>query len=214
MSLNGDRDAFATKLNPAGSALAYSSYLGGSGDRVGRRRRARRRRGRVYRREHPLPGLPHHLRGLRHELQRRRYDAFVTKLNFGPPPSTPRCKVTGGGGITAANGDRATFSGSARSDAAGNVTGQQQYRDHGPAQPQSVRSIRILALTCNQAGTQATIIGEATLDGTGTHAFQIDVQDLGNPGKVVDTYRIVLDTGYDSGVRALAGDNVQIRRKL
>jgi uncharacterized repeat protein (TIGR01451 family) len=30
-TLGGSRDAFVTKLNPAGSALAYSTYLGGSG---------------------------------------------------------------------------------------------------------------------------------------------------------------------------------------
>jgi len=31
----GDRDTFATKLNPTGSALVYSTYLGGSGEDVG-----------------------------------------------------------------------------------------------------------------------------------------------------------------------------------
>lgn len=31
----GPRDAFVTKLNPAGTALVYSSYLGGNGDDVG-----------------------------------------------------------------------------------------------------------------------------------------------------------------------------------
>ena len=32
---NGDVDAFVTKLNPAGSALVYSTFLGGSGDDSG-----------------------------------------------------------------------------------------------------------------------------------------------------------------------------------
>ena len=31
-SLGGGRDAFITKLNPVGSALVYSTYLGGSND--------------------------------------------------------------------------------------------------------------------------------------------------------------------------------------
>jgi hypothetical protein len=32
---NGGRDAFVTKLNPTGSALSYSTYLGGRGDEAG-----------------------------------------------------------------------------------------------------------------------------------------------------------------------------------
>jgi hypothetical protein len=138
------------------------------------------------------------------------WDAFITKLSFGPPPSTPQCKVTNDGQITADNGDTATFGGNAQSDAAANVKGQEQYRDHGPAQPLGVKSIRILAVICNQERTNATILGEATIDASGTHAFSIDVQDLGEPGKGTDTYRILLDTGYDSGVRTLQGGNVQI----
>ena len=35
-SYGGGRDAFVTKLNPAGSALTYSSYLGGGADDEGR----------------------------------------------------------------------------------------------------------------------------------------------------------------------------------
>ena len=33
---NGNIDAFVTKLNPAGSALVYSTFLGGSNDEFGR----------------------------------------------------------------------------------------------------------------------------------------------------------------------------------
>jgi len=35
-SLNGGRNAFVTKLNPAGSAMVYSTYLGGEGSTFGR----------------------------------------------------------------------------------------------------------------------------------------------------------------------------------
>jgi beta-propeller repeat-containing protein len=35
-SVNGGGDAFVTKLNPAGSALVYSTYLGGNDEEVGR----------------------------------------------------------------------------------------------------------------------------------------------------------------------------------
>jgi hypothetical protein len=128
------------------------------------------------------------------------------------PVSTPLCEadITKGGRITANNGDRATFGGNARSDAAGRVKGQEEYQDHGPAQPQNVKSIEILALTCNQQRTQATIFGRATINRTGPHLFRIDVQDLGEPGSGIDTYRILLDTGYDSGQHTLEGGNVQI----
>ena len=130
-----------------------------------------------------------------------------------PPITTPLCEVTitKGGRITANNGDKATFGGNAQSNAAGNVKGQQQYQDHGPVQPQKVKSIQILALTCNPQRTQATIFGRATIDGQGSHLFRIDVQDLGEPGRGIDTYRILLDTGYDSGSHTLRGGNIQIR---
>jgi hypothetical protein len=129
------------------------------------------------------------------------------------PTTTPLCQVkTGTGGtIIANNGDKASFGGNAQSNAAGNIKGQQQYQDHGPAQPLKVKSIRILALTCNPQRTEATIFGRATINGQGSHLFRIDVQDLGEPGVGVDTYRILLDTGYDSGTQTLRGGNIQIR---
>ena len=129
----------------------------------------------------------------------------------GPPPVC-EATVTNGGSITADNGDRATFGGVARSDAVGTVTGQEEYQDHGPAEPQNVKSIQLLTLTCNPNRTQATITGTATIDGEGMHMFVIDVQDLGEPGRGTDTYRMqIIDTGYDSGEQVLEGGNVQIR---
>jgi hypothetical protein len=208
-SFNGSffGDAFVTKLNPAGSELAYSTFLGGSEGDSG----------------HGIAvdsGGAAYVTGITDSsnfpttagaFDTSPNSTFVTKLVPGPPPTTPRCKVTNGGQITAANGDRASFGGNSQSNAAANVQGQQQYQDHGPAQPMRVQSIRITALTCNQARTQASIFGEATIDGTGTHQFQIDLEDLGEPGKGADTYRIQLDTGYDSGVQTLQGGTVQIR---
>jgi uncharacterized delta-60 repeat protein len=128
------------------------------------------------------------------------------------PISTPLCsaKITEGGRITPNNGDKAVFGGNARSDGDGNVKGEEEYQDLGPAQPQNVKSIEILALTCNESRTQASIFGSATIDGAGVHMFRIDVQDLGEPGKGVDTFRILLDTGYDSGQKTLEGGNVAI----
>jgi hypothetical protein len=124
------------------------------------------------------------------------------------PTSTPGCKVSYGGRITAANGDPATFGGNAQVPAAG-PKGQEQYRDHGPADPMRVHSINVQAVTCSADGTQATIFGQATIDGIGTFNYRIDVADLGEPG-TADTYRIQLSNGYDSGEQVLDGGNVQI----
>ena len=126
------------------------------------------------------------------------------------PKSDCKVKVTGGGQITAANGDRSDFGGNAQSDGAGSLKGQEEYQDHGPASPQNVKSIEIQALTCDATRTRATIFGTASINGSGAHEFRIDVQDLGEPGIRGDTYRMLLDTGYDSGAQQLTGGNVQI----
>ena len=70
---------------------------------------------------------------------------------------------------------------------------------------------QITDVTCDNTGTQASIFGNATVDGTGSHPFQIDVQDNGEPGKGRDHYRMrIPDIGYDSGDHILRGGNVQI----
>jgi Bacterial Ig-like domain (group 1) len=123
------------------------------------------------------------------------------------PASTPGCKVTNGGRITASNGDKATFGGNAKADG---LSGEEEYQDHGPAQDMNVHSIDITAVVCNAAGTSASIFGTATVDGGGSFDFRIDVADNGEPGRN-DTYRIRLSNGYDCGVQKLsAGGNVQI----
>ena len=131
------------------------------------------------------------------------------------PPSTPLCEVafpTGGGHIVAINGDRASFGGNAHVSSAGEPSGQQQYQDHGPAQPLTVKSISVLAVVCVRfpdGHAEATIFGEATIDGSGRYAFRIDVEDHGEPG-TSDTYWITLSNGYTSGKRPLEGGNITI----
>jgi hypothetical protein len=120
------------------------------------------------------------------------------------PQSTPGCKVTYGGRILAANGDKATFGGNAQVP----PKGQEQYQDHGPAADLNVHSINVQAVTCSTDGTQASIFGQATINGSGTFNYRIDLEDLGEPG-TSDTYRIRL-SGYDSGEQVLDSGNVQI----
>jgi hypothetical protein len=130
------------------------------------------------------------------------------------PVTTPLCTITitNGGWITADNGDKATFGGNAKADATGQTSGQEQYQDKGPAQKMNVHSINVLAVVC-QGTTQASIYGQATINGSGSFFYRINVQDLGEPGVGKDTYRILLQNGYNSGEHKLEGGNIQIRRK-
>ncbi len=133
-----------------------------------------------------------------------------------PPPSTAFCdaKITDGGWIMAANTDRANFGGNASVDKDNNATGQQEYQDQGPVQPMNVHSIDITATTCNPAFTEASIYGEATIDGSGMWVFRIDVVD--SPS-TTDRYRIrvMTMTGlYDSGDQPLKGGNITIHKQM
>jgi hypothetical protein len=132
------------------------------------------------------------------------------------PVSTPGCevKITNGGWIIAANTDRASFGGNAKVDADGNVSGQEEYQDHGPFQPMNAHG-NVLIVTCSFLDrTQATIFGNATVDGAGSYLYRIDVKDLGEPGVGLDTYRFRLEppSTYDSGEQLLQGGNVQIHK--
>jgi hypothetical protein len=135
----------------------------------------------------------------------------VATKTWTPPSSTSFCEVaiTNGGWIVASNTDRANFGGNAKVDGNGNPTGQEEYQDQGPAQPMNVHSTRITATTCSGDHTQASIYGEATIDGSGTYVFRIDVTDQGSPG-TNDTYGITLSNGYLSGSHRLSGGNVTI----
>jgi len=129
------------------------------------------------------------------------------------PVTTPLCEIfiADGGRITALNGDKASFGGNARSSATGQTSGQQTYQDQGPAQPLTVKSLSVLAIVC-EGTTQASIYGQATINGSGSFFYRINVKDVGEPGVGRDTYWILLETGYNSGQQTLEGGNVQIRR--
>jgi hypothetical protein len=126
--------------------------------------------------------------------------------------STPLCttNITNGGWITANNGDKASFGGNAKVDSAGSASGQEEYQDHGPAQPITVNSIAVSSVYCTNDRTNATILGTATVNGSGMYEYEIDVGDNGQSG-ADDTYRMFIPgIGYDSGVHTLSGGNVTI----
>jgi hypothetical protein len=127
--------------------------------------------------------------------------------------STPNCElqINDGGWIVALNTDVATFGGNAKVSSSGIATGNQEYHDHGPLQPNTVNTIDVQAVTCSSDRTAASIFGHATVDGSGSFEYEIDLQDNGEPG-VNDMYRMFIPgIAYDSGLRTLQGGNVQIR---
>jgi hypothetical protein len=87
-----------------------------------------------------------------------------------------------------------TFGGNARVSETGRVSGQQEYRDHGPAQPMRVRSTTVSSVPCvtdtSGGNGEASIFGTATIDGSGSFQYRIDVDDNGEPGRGRDTYHI------------------------
>ncbi len=115
--------------------------------------------------------------------------------------------ITQGGMIIANNGDPATFGGVARVSL-GIVSGQEEYQDHGPFAPINVHSIEVTMVQCTNDRQAASIFGLATINGSGSFNFQIDVEDNGEPG-TSDKYRMQVN-GYDSGLQTLVGGNVQI----
>ena len=95
----GSTDVFVTKLNPTGSNLVYSTYLGGSGTEIPRRHQAECRWRSFCGRHYGFDRLPCHSwslsdplfgrifrsrrrRRLRHEAQLRRYRAFLFYLSW------------------------------------------------------------------------------------------------------------------------------------
>ena len=124
------------------------------------------------------------------------------------PQSTSGCKVTGGGRITVSNGDKGTFGGNAKVSGTGMPSGAQEYQDHGSAANLNVHSSAMVAVVCS--GNKASVFGTATINGSGSYNYRIDLTDNGEPGAGADKYRIRLSTGYDSGERTLAGGNIQM----
>jgi hypothetical protein len=206
----GNEDAFVTKLNATGSApLLYSTYLGGSGtdDAFGI---AVDSAGSAYvtgvAGSTNFPTTP----GAFQTANAGSNDAFVAKIAESvSPPMLCEVTITNGGWIRADNGDRASVGGNAKVLPDGTVQGQQEYQDQGPAQPMNVHSIEITATTCNQTRTTATIVGRATINGTGSHIFRIEVTDMSKIGGT-DSYGITLDTGYASGQHTLGGGQITI----
>ncbi len=128
------------------------------------------------------------------------------------PVSTPG-QVTGGGQIlNAAGNDKIAFGFNAKSDPdTGKLLGNCTVVD--PATDTMIKCVDVVSLV--QAGTHATLFGNATIKvGQGQEmqtTYRIDVDDLAEPGKDQDTFKIQTDNGYTAG-GVLTQGNIQVHQ--
>ena len=86
--------------------------------------------------------------------------------------------------------------------------GQCTIVDISPTSNVKVRCIDVTTLVVT--GTHATLFGNATVNGAAT-TYRLDVDDLAEPGRGADTFRIQTASGYTAG-GILTRGNIQIRR--
>lgn len=94
-------------------------------------------------------------------------------------------------------------------DADGNVSGNEEYQDHGPAQPMNLHG-NVLVVQCICA-TSATIYGQADIGGT-TYFYRRTVEDNAEPGRGADKSWMLVGNAYDSGNQTPQGGNVQVHK--
>jgi hypothetical protein len=93
----------------------------------------------------------------------------------------------------------------------GSVSGQEKYQDQGPVQPLNANSTSVASVVCSSDKTQATLYGQATINGSGSYTYRIVLQDNGSSGST-DAYGIRLSNGYDSGLQSLQNGNIDIHK--
>jgi hypothetical protein len=130
-------------------------------------------------------------------------ETVETTVTWLPPASTSGARVSGDGKISLIDGREASFALTVQKKAGdalpkGNVT----YSAPGFA----VVSTAITAVVVN--GSDATIFGNATVNGGGPVAFRVDVVDGGEPSGS-DRFEIRLTGRYDSTLRPLTSGNIQ-----
>jgi parallel beta-helix repeat protein len=117
----------------------------------------------------------------------------------------PSGKVTGGGWMTASE-EKATFGFNVELQGGAVTGGHLQFIHHGTKK--KVRSESIDALFIHSA-TKIEFSGTCTVDGEGGHSFTCTAEDLGDPGKDADAFRITID-GTETFENTLGGGNIQI----
>src|SRR3989441_7638904 len=201
----GGFDIFVTKLNPTGTGLVYSTYLGGSGtDGTGFNSIAL----------DTLPNPNAYVTGFTDSTNfpttprafQATYgggpeDAFVTKITEGPiPPGQTMERVTGGGTINVVGGIGTLSFIVQRQASTGQLGGQLQY--FNPAAGAPVRSETITSPMI--VGNTTTLGGTPTPNGAPC-TFTVNVTDNGEPG-TTDTFTISVDGGPTEGGTLRSGN--------
>jgi hypothetical protein len=191
-----------TKLNPAGSALIYSTYLGGGGYDEGDS---------IALDTLPTPNayvtgftdsanFPTTPGAFQPAFGGGGADAFVAKITEAAVPRGPfTARVTGGGTIDVIAGI-GTFSFIIQRASTGELSGQLQYINHASgAQVQSVAYTSLVVV-----GNTATFGGTCTVNGTAC-TFTVNVTDNGEPG-TTDTFTISVSGGPTEGGTLRSGN--------
>ena len=198
----GPEDAFVAKLNPTGSALSYSTYLGGSGDNIG------------Y--GIALDTLPNPNAYVTGSTSATSFpttpgafqaafgggpdDAIVAKIAEGAVPPGPfTARVTGGGTIDVAGGI-GTFSFIIQRAATGELSGRLQYTNHASGDQVQSQTYTSLVIVANAA----TFDGTCTVNGAPC-TFTVNVTDNGEPG-TTDTFTISVSGGPTEGGTLRSGN--------
>lgn len=114
-------------------------------------------------------------------------------------------KVTGGGNILlSGNGSGMTFGFNAQNTENG-MKGSGIVVDHSVGKKVKIIDVTFFAVN----GTKAVFMGRAQVNGQ-EEKYQIDVDDLGEPGSGSDTFRISTDSYRAEGV--LSGGNIQVHK--
>ena len=85
-------------------------------------------------------------------------------------------------------------------------SGNVQYQDHDTGM--NVKATTVTSVVV--IGTHGQIFGKATINGSGSYDFVVDVDDFGEPGSGVDKFRIQLSNGYTAGPAVLSEGNIQV----
>src|SRR3989475_11956771 len=114
--------------------------------------------------------------------------------------------VTGGGFIETSSGTANFGFVAGLKPGASVASGHLTYIDHASG-------MKVKATDINNdydgSGATRTFSGLATVNGVSGYTFKVTVTDNGEPGRGVDTFYIVLSTGYEAG-GTLAGGNIQL----
>jgi hypothetical protein len=199
-------DAFGTKVDPTGSRLDYSTFLGGEGDDRGNSIVADDFGDAYVVGEtglgfFPLPTEDHFptTPGAFDTTYNGVGDAFVTKLHT--LASTP-CDVRGDGRLAPGSGPRFTLVASFTAGDSG-PRGRLDYADS--ASGLHLTSTQITSVSGSE--TQATVIGFGMAGGSQVE-FRVDVAQGGH-GPASDSFRIRLSSGYTAS-GALTGGRIAI----